>query len=114
MSRVARLESMSEKDWQAQVIEIARMLRWRVAHFRSVLTKHGWQTPVQGDGVGFPDLILVRDRILAVELKTDTGKVADEQLIWLTAFETAHIETHIWRPRDAEEVLATLRRRTPA
>lgn len=43
-----------ERQWQAQVIELARILGWRVAHFRPALTKHGWRTPVQADGAGFP------------------------------------------------------------
>lgn len=53
MSRRAPAEP-TEIQWQAQVIELAHILGWTVAHFRPALTKHGWRTPVQADGAGFP------------------------------------------------------------
>lgn len=106
------LEPILEKDWQRQVIDLARLLKWRVAHFRPAMTKHGWATPVAADGKGFPDLCLVRERLIFAELKRDGGKLADDQRIWLAALEHAGIEVHVWRPADAEQVLQTLRRRT--
>lgn len=102
---------MTEDDWQRQVIDLARLFKWRVAHFRPALTKHGWRTPVSADGKGFPDLVLVRDRVIAAELKTRTGIPSPDQHAWLDAFTDAGIETHIWRPADLELVAATLRRR---
>lgn len=99
-----------EKDFQGAVIEMARLTGWRVAHFRPARTKHGWKTPVSADGVGFPDLILVRgDRLVIAELKSDTGKVSDEQTVWLDAFSgVANVEVFVWRPREWPEVVATL------
>lgn len=111
-ARLPGLEPIAEKDWQRQVIDLARLLKWRVAHFRPAMTKHGWVTPVAADGKGWPDLLLVRERVIAVELKADGGKLSDEQRIWLQALDHAGIETHVWRPADAEQVLHTLRRRT--
>lgn len=107
-------EPLAEKDWQRQVIDLARMLHWRVAHFRPAMTKHGWVTPVAADGKGWPDLLLVRDRVIAAELKADAGALSDDQRLWLAALERAGIEVHVWRPADAQIVLQTLRRRTPA
>lgn len=66
---------------------------------------------MQGDGAGFPDLLMVRDVVLAVELKTDTGDLSADQRLWLAAFEIAGIENHVWRPRDAEAVMRRLARR---
>lgn len=106
------LEPILEKDWQKQVIDLARLLRWRVAHFRPAMTKHGWVTPVAADGKGFPDLCLVRERVIFVELKRDGGKTTDDQAVWLHALNNAGIETYVWRPADAEQVLQILRRRT--
>lgn len=112
-ARLPGLEPLLEKDWQKQVIDLARILKWRVAHFRPAMTKHGWVTPVAADGKGFPDLLLTRDdRLVVAELKSDTGKLAVDQTIWLAAFEAAGAETYIWRPTDADTVLHTLRRRT--
>lgn len=105
------LEPILEKDWQRQVIDLARMLRWRVAHFRPAMTKHGWVTPVAADGKGFPDLLLVRERLVFVELKRDGGKLTPDQIEWIGALRDACQEAYVWRPCDAEEVLATLRRR---
>ena len=106
--------SVSEAEWQRDVIDLARTLGWRIAHFRPALTKHGWRTPVAADGAGFPDLILVRDRVIAAELKSRTGKTSAEQDAWLAAFAAAGAEAHVWRPDDTDQVLATLRRRTAA
>lgn len=104
---------MNEDDWQRQVIDTARMFGWRVGHFRPALTRHGWRTPVSADGKGFPDLILLRDACIAVELKTDdpASDLTTDQRLWLAAFETAGIENHVWRPRDAEAVMRRLARR---
>lgn len=99
-----------EKDFQGAVVDMARLSGWRVAHFRPARTKHGWKTPVSADGVGFPDLILVRgDRLVIAELKSDTGKVSDEQTVWLDAFaEVPNLEVFVWRPREWSEVVETL------
>jgi hypothetical protein len=92
---------VSEAQFTRQVIQLARLLGWRVAHFRPAMTKHGWRTPVQGDGAGFPDLILVRGPVcLAVELKAVDGKLRPEQKVWLEAFQTAGIESMVWTPNN--------------
>ena len=47
---------MLESELQEAVIDLAHLLNWRVAHFRSVPVKHGdrvvYETPVQADGAG--------------------------------------------------------------
>ncbi len=82
------------------MIGYAQSRGWKVAHFRPGMTKRGrWVTAVQGDGKGFPDLILVRgDRIIAAELKVGKGKCTTEQDEWLTAFAIALIESCVWHP----------------
>lgn len=49
--------SISEAELQSAVIELARTLGYRVAHFRAARTAQGWRTPVEADGAGFPDLV---------------------------------------------------------
>lgn len=92
---------MTEAELEAGVIELARLLGWRCAHFRAARTLHGWRTPVTADGAGFPDLLALKDgRILAAELKSTRGRVSSEQAGWLEAFERAGGSCHVWRPAD--------------
>lgn len=78
---------------------LARVYGWRIAHFRPAMTSRGMRTAVSADGAGFPDLVMLRgDRQLVVELKSDDGKVADDQKEWLYAFAAANVDTYVWRP----------------
>jgi hypothetical protein len=97
-----------EKDWQRDVIRLAQTLGWRVAHFRPAKTNQGWRTAVAADGAGFPDLCLVRDRIVFAELKTQKGRVTDDQREWIAALEVAGIEAYVWRPDDLDDVMSVL------
>jgi hypothetical protein len=94
------LATMSEAQLLANVIELAHLFGWRVAHFRPAMTKHGWRTPVSADGKGFPDLVLVRDRVLFVELKAQRGRTSPEQLEWLAALSNAGASPTVWRPAE--------------
>jgi hypothetical protein len=101
---------VSERDFQIAVLEAARLLGWRVAHFRTARTARGWRTPVEGDGAGFPDLVLLRgERLLARELKSASGRLSAEQLAWLEAFGAAGVDVGVWREGDWETVKAELR-----
>lgn len=60
---------------------------------------------------GFPDLVLVRERVVVAELKARRGKVSDQQQAWLEAFGRAGVEVYVWRPADLDEVQAVLSRR---
>lgn len=98
-----------ERDFQTQVIDLARICGWRVAHFRPAMTKHGWRTPVAADGKGFPDLVLVRrDRVLWRELKSDSGRLSTDQALWITALQDAGEDVAVWRPDDFDEIVEAL------
>lgn len=103
-----------EEALLSQVIDLAHIYGWRVAHFRPARVGKSWRTPVQGDGKGFPDFVLARDgRVIFAELKSNTGKLSDEQQEWLHAlageWETPNHKVYVWRPRDWDEIVATLR-----
>jgi hypothetical protein len=101
---------VTERDWQQTVIEAAQALGFKVAHFRPAKTARGWRTPVQADGAGFPDLVMVRgERIIFAELKSDTGKISVDQEAWLEALGQAG-EAYVWRPRDWDSVVENLSR----
>lgn len=93
---------MSESDLQRAVLELAKRLGFKSAHFRPGKTTRGrWITAVQGDGAGYPDLTLVgHGRLVFVELKSAKGRVSREQAEWITALEgVPAIEVHVWRPQ---------------
>ena len=97
---------MSEAELQSAVIECAQLLGWKVAHFRAAQTAQGWLTPVQADGKGFPDLVLIHSghhKVLFVELKAKAGRLSVEQQDWLHRLLTAscsHLGVEVWRPDD--------------
>lgn len=102
--------ALSEKQWQRQVIEYARLRGWRLYHHRPALNQSGrWSTALTGDA-GLPDLILVRGgRLVFAELKTDSGRVSQEQEQWLAALTACSCEVYLWRPRDWQEVVEVLK-----
>jgi hypothetical protein len=100
------LSAPTEADFTRQVLALARLCRWRAAHFRPGLTRSGgWATAVQGDGAGFPDLILVKPgRVVVAELKVGRNRPTPGQRAWLQAFESAGVPAYVWRPEDWPEV----------
>jgi VRR-NUC domain len=92
---------MTEAELQEAVIGLAHLLKWRAVHFRPAMNAAGnWRTPVAADGKGFPDLVLCRDRVMFVELKSMTGRLSVDQQDWLHALAQSGAECHIWRPDD--------------
>lgn len=97
---------MNEADLQRAVIDLAKLRRWRVAHFRPARTEKGWRTPMTGH-VGFPDLVLARDgKVIFAELKSDTGKFRPGQLEWAAAIGGDY---RVWRPEYLTQIARQLR-----
>lgn len=95
-----------EKEFQAVVIEAARTLGHKVAHFRPAMTKHGWRTPAGADGAGWPDLVIAgRGRILFVELKRRKGRLSVDQKAWRALLEENGGEYRLWTPADWPHVI---------
>ena len=91
--------AMTEEVLLASVLQAAREFRWRTAHFRPARTERGWRTPVQGDGKGWPDLVLVRgDRLMFRELKREKARVRPEQAEWLAILVDAGADVGVWKP----------------
>lgn len=110
MTADTRRFALGEPDFQAQVIEVAHLFGWRVAHFRPAQTRHGWRTPVAADGAGWPDLFMVRrDRSLAIEVKSASGRTTPDQDAWLAAMARAGIPAMVARPDDFDAVVELLR-----
>jgi len=103
---------MTEREFQSAVVELARLMGWRVHHTRPALTQRGrWLTPIQGDA-GFPDLVLCRPpRLIVAELKRVGGKPTPAQRGWLEALQAcAGVECYLWTPNDWQEIVCALRR----
>jgi predicted cobalt transporter CbtA len=103
---------VTEAEFQTAVLEAARLFCWRTAHFRPAQSRRGWRTPVQGDGKGFPDLILLHPKhgLIVRELKANgAAKMTREQAEWLATFEAAGVDAGVWRPEQWDEIEATLR-----
>jgi hypothetical protein len=103
---------MNESDFLRLIIDLAHVHGWKVAHFRAGMRADGqYRTSVQGDGAGFPDLVLVRERVIFAELKTDKGKFLSElQASWTLALNTAAQEVYVWRPSDWDRIVEVLKR----
>lgn len=100
------LTGILEKDWQAQVRQLALLLGWRRAY-------HTYDS--RRSDTGFPDLVLVRDRVIFLELKRETGKVSDAQREWIRALANANAEVYVARPRHLDQLATILGPRgTPA
>lgn len=100
-SRPDRRDRVTERELQFAVIECAQLLGYRVAHFRPAQTSKGWRTPVEADGAGWPDLVLVRGpRLIFAELKSATGKLSPAQEEWKDTLERAGQTVYVWRPAD--------------
>lgn len=102
---------MTEAEFQAQVVELATITGWRHLHVRRTIGRgRKWTTST--NLAGWPDLLLWRPgRIIAVELKTDVGKVTDDQEDVLRSLAEAGVESFVWRPSDWDLIATTLGRR---
>ena len=94
----------SEKEFQATVVEMAQAYGWLVngvfeqRHYAKRLSK------------GYPDLTMVRGkRLIVAELKSEKGKVSEDQLLWATALRGCAVEYYLWRPSDIEQIEELLR-----
>ncbi len=98
--------AVSEKQFQAQILQLARLAGWRCYHTHDS----------RCSAPGFPDLVLVRKPvILFVELKSESGKLRPEQREWLELLgRCGRVEARLWRPSDFEEIEKTLTKRGAA
>jgi hypothetical protein len=102
MKAALPLHLYTEKDWDHQLKQLCDRLGWTL-NYHTLRSK--------GSRSGFPDRILVRERLIAVELKTETGKPTDMQAEWLDGLSAAGVETYLWRPSDLEEAGQVLSKR---
>ena len=109
-----RVKGRLEGELQDQIVARLQELGYKVAFFRPARVVRGgveiYETPVGGDGVGWPDIVALKDgRAIVLELKSETGTVKDEQIEWLRVWAQVPgatvmvIRTDSWR--DLEPLL---------
>lgn len=97
---------LTEKQFQGQVVALARLLGWRVQfHWSERHSPAGW-----------PDLTLWRvpdgerpGRFLLAELKADGGKLTKAQACVVHELVQCGLDVHVWWPDDWEYIEETLR-----
>lgn len=89
---------MTEAEFQKTVLALARAAGWRVFHHTNARRATGMAT------IGWPDLVLVRERTLFRELKTDTGLLRGAQQEWIDALRAAGADAEVWRPADLPRI----------
>lgn len=88
-------ERISEKEFMAAVIALAKRNGWKVYHTYDSRKSEA----------GFPDLTLVRgDRLIFAELKTESGTASAAQLNWHDALRAAGCNVYLLRPSDWPEI----------
>ena len=100
MERNMNPPPVSEKVFMAQVIDLASICGWLVYHTHDSRRSQ----------VGFVDLVLVRKRVLWVELKAETGTLSPVQQVWSDWLKAAEQEVYLWRPSDWDEIQKVLAR----
>lgn len=100
--RVVARSPLREADLQKSVITSAQFLGWKVMHPLpgKVDRGRGYATTTMGDGKGYPDLTLVRERIVWVELKAEGKYLTVEQKLWRDWILAAGGEWYCWKPKD--------------
>ncbi len=103
---------MTEAEFATWLVDVAHVYGWRCAHFRPARTERSWRTPVQGDGIGFPDCILIhrrRGQGMALELKREKGcRVTPEQAEWIASFVSTGWIAMVATPADRDQLLSLL------
>ena len=96
---ITKLPHQTEKDFQAQVVELAEVMGWLVYH----------PYDSRNSEKGYPDLTMVRkERVIWAELKSNYGTVTGVQRLWLRALPMG--QAFLWRPSDWDIIVETLRR----
>lgn len=92
---------LSEKAFMAEVIRCAKMLGWLTYHTHDSRRSAG----------GFPDLVLVREKVIYAELKREGENPTSLQQMWLNRLREAGQTAYLWRPADWPAIQTILGRR---
>lgn len=95
------LDDILEKDWDAQLFGSKEGLVTLLGY----ISYHTLRS--KGSRAGFPDRVLVKDRVIFAELKREkrvSSPVGPEQVMWLDRLAKGGAEVYVWRPSDWDEI----------
>lgn len=102
-----RWRSMTERQWQSWVIDLARAYGWKVWHFSDSRRQIRPGVFVgDRDAAGFPDLVLAHPRggLLFRELKREGQNPTPVQVESMAILRAAGCDVAVWRPSDEAAV----------
>lgn len=114
-------ENVSEAVFQQHVIHHAHTMGYHAYHHTTVGARcPQCGTRMRGGRIvtskGFPDLVLGREhppRLIYLELKSKTGRLAPEQRLWRDILIANGCEWYMFRPSDWDLVVEILKGRKP-
>jgi len=101
---------MTGKQLQDAAVQVAHAKGYIAAHFSPARVRDSFITNYAYDSKGWPDLVLVGRKVVAVEVKGKGDSLSEAQRYWLSAFQRAGIETLVltekaWRDGELERLL---------
>ena len=90
--------AQSEASWQAEVERLAALRGWICWHDHDS----------RRNDAGFPDLLLIRERVVWIECKSRGGRLSLHQVGFLAALRDAGQEVYLMRPSDLDKLLRVL------
>ena len=104
---------MNESEFEQAIVDAAHVFGWKIVGHRPMRTKHGWATGWKYDGTGWPDLTMIhpdRGLLIAAELKTEKGRLSNDQIEWGQRLETLEAKLpgfayHVWRPDNWNQII---------
>lgn len=94
---------MLEQEFQHIIIKLAEQQGWLVYHVANVRGQLRAKS-----SVGFPDLILVKHKLVAWECKRKGKKASPQQDVWLEALSNIGIESRVITEDDFDYVTRVL------
>ena len=91
----------TEAQLQDAIVQLLALYRWRSYHTYDSRRSTG----------GYPDLTLVRDRVIFAELKRAGEDPRPDQVAWLDDLAAGGAEVYLWRTDDLQEVAQILDRK---
>ena len=97
------MTKMLEQQFQHMVIQLAEQNGWLVYHVANVRGQLRAKS-----SVGFPDLILLKHKVVAWECKRKGRKASEPQQVWIDAFNAVKVESRVITEDDWDYIVNVL------